>query len=357
MSSEKVQYRETEEWKRTFHLQGAEKEASICPKCGRPAVVSGSCGRCGLILSRYDEFQARKRCSDDGVKDVEGKGVEGRRGSTGTGRIRLFLVAALFCVAGLAFVLNPLVSERRNGIELARDITGMLRDGDYAGARALVEKFCNCEDHTGQGWFEYVNRQEDLASQRDMGREAFKRGVVRSRRGAMEEASDHFTAALEFFERCGEDRSIAVTAINLATCLRILNKNRLSLNYFQYALDVSRRMGFQDFESKALQGIGFVYHCLEFYEVAVLNLERAMEGHREAGDKRGEAMDWLILGIVQSGRPGLGATECFRHALDLSREIGSIVLQGKALSLLRQSIRTGGGDPFSCGRSLSPEIM
>lgn len=58
-----------------------------CPKCGHVQVQSESCGKCGIILSKYDEIQERKRRAS---RRKDFYNYEPRR--------KIFIVLFIFCI-------------------------------------------------------------------------------------------------------------------------------------------------------------------------------------------------------------------------------------------------------------------
>ena len=122
----------------------------------------------------------------------------------------------------------------------------------------------------------------------------------------------------------------------MAICYRILHRNEESLTHFENALNISKEYGYERYEAKALQGIGFIYNTLGLYEMARSRLREALAMHEDIEDKKGEALDWLIMGVIEVNRHGDEAETYFRRALAMSKEVGDRMIQVKASRLLNK---------------------
>jgi tetratricopeptide (TPR) repeat protein len=177
----------------------------------------------------------------------------------------------------------------------------------------------------------------------------FKESLLLSRQGDFSAAALAMELALKNFQECGDRMSIAATRLNLGMCYRFLRKDQFALNCFEGALEISRKEGFEHYEAKALQRIGYIYNHLGLYDNALAYLEEALALHARIQDKRGEALDWLIMGIAAQNRDTGMAGNCFSQALAMSRQIGDVMLESRARHLLNKGQKQGKGNSAASG--------
>ncbi|MBW1803447.1 MAG: tetratricopeptide repeat protein [Deltaproteobacteria bacterium] len=101
----------------------------------------------------------------------------------------------------------------------------------------------------------------------------------------------------------------------------------------------SRENGFTKYEGKALQGIGALYLQMDMNDEALITLESALLLHEEMGDRRGEAMDRLFIGMIHRTSSPEKAEECLRRARTISQEIGDPIIYNKANHLLSRGFK------------------
>jgi predicted Zn finger-like uncharacterized protein len=314
---------------------GGQTREKKCPKCGHMAIlIDETCSNCGPVFSINHAPQTREIVIlKEPDKDNHPAGqVKKRINSIGWGSVIGWVVS--ICIVGIVFGSINLLDEKRAEPEIAFEIEKNIEAVRYDDARELVRNYYDTDTRKADHWFQLIKEREDINSYLQNGRGYFKEGVILSRSRDFTGAVEKFEEALKNFKRCNHQRSIAVTHLNLALCNRMLRRNLDSLAHFEDALDISREKGFEKFEAKALQGFGFVCNSLGQYERALTYLEKALAIHEDNDDKRGQALVWLMMGVVEEGQYTDRAENCFRHALTISREIGDTIIEAKATRLL-----------------------
>jgi len=307
-----------------------------CPKCGHGQGQSEICNRCGLIFNKYYEIRERKIVIAQGLNKDGQPARQTRKsfGSIGWGSVMGWVVS--IGIVGIALASSNLVNKNKPDLEIMDEIKQKVKAVQYENARELVRKYYDSDDQRAGYWFQFISEKEDLNAYLRNGREYFKKGVMLSRRGDMAGAADKFEKALRNFKESSDERSIVMASLNLAICYRILRKNQESLTHFENALNISKKYGYERYEAKALQGIGFIYNTLGLYEMARSRLKEALAMHEDIEDKKGEALDWLIMGVIEVNRHGDEAETYFRRALAMSKEVGDRMIQAKARRLLNK---------------------
>ena len=305
-----------------------------CPKCGHGGVPSEICNKCGLIFSKYYEVQARKKIIAEELSNQPGVHTGSRIGPLHCGVLLLFMALIFLGAINLG-------NEKKSDREITYEIALNVKAAKFDSAKELVRKYYNGDVQSANYWRQFITEREDLNSYLRNGKKYFREGVRLSGRRDFEGAVEKFEAALKNLEKGNQERSIALISLNLATCYRMLRNNRDSLAYFEDALDISRENGFEKYEAKALQGIGLIYNHLDQYEQALTYLEEALARHEVLNDKRGQAFDWLIMGIIEDNRNGTGAEIFFRRALAISKEIGYTVVEIRAGRLIKKRLNRG----------------
>ena len=115
--------------------------------------------------------------------------------------------------------------------------------------------------------------------------------------------------------------------------------------FYRALKTVSEEKGLKKYEAKALQGIGFLYNQYGLYQKALPYLEEALALHEVVADKRAEALDWLILGVIEYNRGSPQAENCFHRALSLAKKIGDVRIQARAGRFLEKLANQNSGQP------------
>jgi tetratricopeptide (TPR) repeat protein len=260
----------------------------------------------------------------------------------GMGRKVPYLLACLALsvfTVGLVFASVRVNKEQRPEPDVARAIEQKIRAALYDDARALVQDHYDADDQRSGYWLRLIGESEYSTSCFERGKRYFREGIVLALQRDIIGAAGKFEEALQGFEQYNDQKLIAQTNLNLGICYRILRRTRDSLACFEKTLDISRENYFENYEAKALRGIGLLYKHSGRYEDALAYLERALSLHEFIDDKEGEALDCIILGTIEGILQGADALTYFRRALNLSREIGDSELQLKAVRLLDKWLR------------------
>ena len=183
---------------------------------------------------------------------------------------------------------------------------------------------------------QFNNGRQRILSYLLEGKKRFEEGVMLNDQKDFSGAADKFRKALICLEKTDSLQSIALVHLNLAICLQTLLQKEESLIHYNAALDISRKNGFKEYEAKALQGRGLILNSMNEKDEAIICLEKALGIHRGLFDISGEAIDWLIKGIIERNRNPDRARSYFECALRISQEIGDPVLEQKSYHCLEQ---------------------
>ena len=183
---------------------------------------------------------------------------------------------------------------------------------------------------------QFKNSRQRILSYLFEGKKSFEEGVRLNNQKDFSGAADKFRKALIYLEKTDSVQSIALTHLNLAICLQTLLQKEESLIHYNAALDISRKNGFKEYEAKALQGRGLILNSMNEKDEAIICLEKALGIHRGLFDISGEAIDWLIKGIIERNRNPDRARSYFECALRISQEIGDPALEQKSYHCLEQ---------------------
>ena len=191
----------------------------------------------------------------------------------------------------------------------------------------------NSEQKITKG-LQFNNSRQKILSYLFEGKKRFEEGVMLNNQKDFSGAAEKFRKALSCLEKTDSIQSIALTHLNLAICLQSLQEREESLCHFNLVLDLSRKYGFEKYEATALQGKGLILNSMNEKDEATICLEEALEIHRRVFDISGEAIDWLIKGIIERTRNPDRARSFFECALRISQEIGDTVLERKSYDYL-----------------------
>jgi len=174
-----------------------------------------------------------------------------------------------------------------------------------------------------------AHRQDGILTDLFEGNNLFNQGVKLNEEKDFTGAAEKFKQALTHLEKSGHFQSIALTNLNLAICYQTLQEGQKALGHFQTALEIARKNSLPKYEAKALQGKSLIFHAVDKRDEAMTYLDEAIKIHRLLADVPGEALDWLIKGIIELTRDPDRARSYFECALGLSEEIGDLVLTRK----------------------------
>ncbi|MFC1823190.1 tetratricopeptide repeat protein [Thermodesulfobacteriota bacterium] len=325
----------------------------ICPKCGHTQFETLSCNHCGLIFKKYKDIQT-ENIPDQSILS-----------QSPAGKIKpLFRFGWATALLAISFVLilTFLAPSYRKAIgnsdlELTNKIREKVQSVQFNAARDLVRTHFGENDQKLTYWMAFIEGKETRNGYLQDGNACFRKGVLFSKRRDMTGAVYEFEEALKNYQSCNNAKFIAVTNLNLALCHRILTNNQTSMAYFEEALIIAKENGLRKYEAKALQGIGFLYNHYGLYQKALPYLEEALALHEGAADKRAEALDWLILGVIEYNRQSPEAGNCFRRALSLANEVGDMRIQARASYFLKKLLNGNTGQSPLFSRPSPLEIL
>jgi tetratricopeptide (TPR) repeat protein len=168
-------------------------------------------------------------------------------------------------------------------------------------------------------------------------------GVVHLDLGQLEQAIEHFTAALAAAEERGTAVQVANSLINLGATL--LDHGRLAegIRYNERALDICRSFGSPHAAAIAQCNLGYGYRALGELRRALGVLTEALDTLRELGSRDDEADALVRTAAVHRVVGDLVATRsCAARALALAREAGNRRFETDALCELGHVDRLSG---------------
>ena len=231
-------------------------------------------------------------------------------------------------------------SKNRNAhADIAKQIKTKLEMSQFENARHLALQYYSKEPQMKSHWLQVINENAILTQHIESGKTHFKQGIIAFKNKNFEKSITVFESALHNFNASGDARLITLAHLNLAMGHRMLHDYESSLNHYRDVLINSKKNGFTKYEGKALQGIGALYLQMNMEDEGLMNLESALILHEEMGDRRGEAMDWLLIGMIHKTSSPEKAEECIRRALTISREIGDPIIYNKANHLLSRGFK------------------
>jgi len=148
-------------------------------------------------------------------------------------------------------------------------------------------------------------------------------GLIYSDLGKPDEALKYLEEALEIDRRIGYEQGIASSLNNIGLIYSDLGKPDEALKYHKEALEIDRRIGYEQGIARDLGNIGLIYSDLGKPDEALKYLEEALEIDRRIGYEQGIARDLGNIGVIYTG---LGkpdeALKYHKEALEIDRRIG-----------------------------------
>lgn len=159
------------------------------------------------------------------------------------------------------------------------------------------------------------------------------------------EVGGHYQEALAVHTSASEAASAGEAGLpsvqaNLGNVYWWLGDYRDALGFFQQALDGHRAAGDRDGQARALARLGVVHERLGDYESALARLQEALAHYRADGNRHGEGVQLVNLGAVhrRCGRYSEAAAD-HELAASLFAEVGDRRLEGYALGNLGADYR------------------
>jgi predicted ATPase/Tfp pilus assembly protein PilF len=176
---------------------------------------------------------------------------------------------------------------------------------------------------------------EKLAGPGERGRALATLAEAERLAGKMEEAREHYEAALSIHHEAGDRRSEGHVLGNLGIVRMEQGQLEKARAYYEAALVIQREMGNRSAEGIVLGNMGTSCHGLGLMEEARVRYEAALAIHREVGNRRFEG---VILGNLAGLDLNTGRMEeAFAHysaALAIHREAGDRRSEGIVLGNL-----------------------
>lgn len=141
------------------------------------------------------------------------------------------------------------------------------------------------------------------------------------------EAEKHFRESLNIFKRAENKiarlpaKSVALG--NIGNIYHNLGKPDEALEYYQQALEINKKLGYEQEIAHNLSNIGTVYNELGKHEEALKFQEEALEINRKIEDEPGIANSLNNIGVVynDSGKTK-EALKFYQEALEINKKIG-----------------------------------
>lgn len=167
-------------------------------------------------------------------------------------------------------------------------------------------------------------------------------GVVHLDLGQLEEATEHFTAALAAAEERGTEAQVANSLINLGATL--LDQGRLAegIRDNERAFEICRRVGSPHAAAIAQCNLGYGYRATGELRRALATLTEALAGLRELGSRDDEADALVRMAAVHRVAGDAAARTCAVQAIAIAREAGNRRFETDALCELGHVHRLSG---------------
>ncbi|MBK9974051.1 MAG: tetratricopeptide repeat protein [Planctomycetes bacterium] len=154
-------------------------------------------------------------------------------------------------------------------------------------------------------------------------------GILYAQTGRLEQARDLLGAAVTAFRTLGTPYQLGICLANLGTVRHNLGDTHGALGDLLGALEIHRQAGNRRFEAMVLGNLGNVYERLDDNRRALECLLAALNIYREIGDRRGEgvALGNHAIQLRLSGRSAESVFQ-FRQAIEIHRQVGNRRAEG-----------------------------
>jgi tetratricopeptide (TPR) repeat protein len=174
---------------------------------------------------------------------------------------------------------------------------------------------------------EYFMRALDLA-ERDgnhatVGRCSNNLGIIAHLQGDYDRAIGRYTLAVAACQRAGLDRGLAETQHNLAITYRDRGEFLHAFKAADLAVQRAQSVGDAGLRAATLAGRAEIRLASGDVAMALWEIERALELHRNVGDVVGETEDLRVLAACHAAVGRLEAEQEFRQVIDRSEEHGT----------------------------------
>ncbi len=194
-------------------------------------------------------------------------------------------------------------------------------------------------DLNGDGGYEIKIDQLRTSTMPDRGRVAAERAYAEGERLKAEETAESLRNAIKKYEDAAlishavpDLREEAAARNRIGDLYQILNPSQ-AFNYYQQALELSRRAKDTSGAAEALNNLGYLHFFLGRTQQALSAAEEALDLSRQAGDRRLQAQSLSVLGEAHYGLGDMEEALAYQNqALALWRDLQD--RRGQAQSLV-----------------------
>ena len=148
-------------------------------------------------------------------------------------------------------------------------------------------------------------------------------------------AVDYFREALPIYEALGHIQGQIDCLSGLTNAVEQDGDYSLALSYLQQNMALAETTGDPQRIGRALHNTGVVYYDLGDMDTAEEHLRKALNIKESTGDRRSQALTHFYLGVVASERGDLGLAQAHLDtALEILREVRDLSWEGDALAAL-----------------------
>jgi LuxR family maltose regulon positive regulatory protein len=168
-------------------------------------------------------------------------------------------------------------------------------------------------------------------------------GICYGMQGDYHKSVTELEKALQLYEQCGDDHSVAWTRHDLSFAYWTLGHLARADLGLERAIEYWRRVGNAGALAMALNNVGVRQHCRGRYSEALETLEEALTIAREASYPRAEAHALASLGDIYRDLADLGqALDFHQQALTVARRADEAVMEIYALNAMSEAHRLKG---------------
>jgi tetratricopeptide (TPR) repeat protein len=168
-------------------------------------------------------------------------------------------------------------------------------------------------------------------------------GLAYSSLSEYNRAIEFFQQALEISRKIADRNGEAASLNNLGNAYDLLGQYQQAIHFHQQSLEIKKEIGDRHGEANSLMGIGITYYSLGQYQQAIQFYQQSLEIKKEIGDRNGEAKSFGNLGNAYDS---LGqyqqAIQFYQQSLEIAREIGDRHGEASSLNNLGEAYRNLG---------------
>jgi len=224
-------------------------------------------------------------------------------------------------------------------IHLGREVLGMVEDRRQRGRALLVlaeaEAISGEMEEAREHYEAALTIHREAGSRHSEGIALRALGGLHYMQGRMEEAREHFETALAIHREVGDRRSEGIVLTDLADIDYMQGRVEEGREHYERGLAIHREVGDRRSEGSTLGNLGNIHMNQGRIEEAQEHYEAALAITRELGDRvRGGVVVWLLGNIHMNLGRMAEARDCYKAALAIHREVGNRRFEGVALGKL-----------------------